>query len=485
MHALAYQSLTDDEAYSLALAQRSFGQMLHLYKFESNGLVYSLVLWPLVRIGESASLLRLPAAVAGIAAVPALYWAGRELAGRRAATIAAALLAVSPMAVRYSQFARPFGFALLFTSLSFACLVRALRTGRPAWLAAYAVCVAAATYSNTLAPLMLAPAQAFLVAFTGRRLWRRWLAAWAGAAVLLVPLALLTLSESSRRDALYWLGSPTPSLVARVVEEFLLGRASTAVRAVFAAAVLGAAGIALLLGRAAWPVRRRLASRSALGHPAAAAAAWCLLPFAVALAVSAVQPIFFGAYLVEALPGLCLLLAICAVSIPVRPAAVGVAALGAAWLVATISMGRPPPQALDFRDATAWIGAHRLPGDPLLVDPVSRLPGFAYYGAALRAPDGRIAVKEWHDAPFPRDVVGLTDPGGYGDAPPGPPSVRLMRSLAARTGRVLVALPAPTGQGDVTESPGIRWLRRACTVRFATYGDIDVVAAAGCDASRG
>lgn len=31
-------------------------------------------------------------------------------------------------------------------------------------------------------------------------------------------------------------------------------------------------------------------------------------------------------------------------------------------------------------------------------------------------------VKEWHEAAMPPGVTGFTDPGGYGDAPEGPPS---------------------------------------------------------------
>jgi hypothetical protein len=485
LHAIAYQSLTDDEGYSLALAQRPFGLMLHLFKFESNGVLYSLILWPMTHGEDSARLLRLPAAIAGIAAVCAMYWAGRELAGRRAALVATLLLAVNPMAVRYSQFARPFTFVLLFTLLSFACLARGLRRNQVGWLAGYAVCLVGATYSNTLAPLMLLPPQFLIVWRADRAVIRRWVGAVVAAGVALLPLAYLAISESTRRDALYWLGRPTPILVAHVGEEFLLARASTTVTAVAGAAVIASLAIVILLVRGAWSARSELFRRSALAHPAAVATAWAGLPFVVAVLISIARPIFFGAYLIEALPGVCLLLAICAVSVPGRLAIGAVSALAAAWLVASLAMSRPPPFELDYRDATTWLRDHRDAGEPILIDPISRLPGFAYYSGALRTAEGRIPVKEWHDAALPEGVVGLTDPGGYGDAPPGPPSVALVRALTARRGEMLAAFPGPIGQGDVEQSAGVRWLERVCDVRSRSFGEITVLAASGCRRGSG
>src|SRR6476646_9607125 len=90
------RSLFVDEAYSLALAQRSFGHMIELFGYEANGMPYPIVLWPLVRIfGTGEAVLRVPAVIAGAASVPALWWAARRLAGEAAALVAAALLAVS------------------------------------------------------------------------------------------------------------------------------------------------------------------------------------------------------------------------------------------------------------------------------------------------------------------------------------------------------------------------------------------------------
>ena len=52
--------------------------MLGLFGLEANGTTYELVLWPLVRLSDSAELMRAPAVIAGAAAVPATWWAGRS-----------------------------------------------------------------------------------------------------------------------------------------------------------------------------------------------------------------------------------------------------------------------------------------------------------------------------------------------------------------------------------------------------------------------
>src|SRR5919201_1451464 len=115
-----------DEPFSLALAQRSFGHMLGLFGFEANGTLDSIVLWPLIRIfNQSEAAIRSPAMIAGTLAVPAIWWAGREIVDRRAGLAAALLMAVSPMAVFPSQPARPFAFVMLFSTLPFALLARA------------------------------------------------------------------------------------------------------------------------------------------------------------------------------------------------------------------------------------------------------------------------------------------------------------------------------------------------------------------------
>jgi uncharacterized membrane protein len=73
--------------------------------------------------------LRSLSALAGVATVPAAYLLGRELRGRRAGLMAAALVAVNPMLLWYSQEARAYALLVLLCTLSLLYCVRALRRG--------------------------------------------------------------------------------------------------------------------------------------------------------------------------------------------------------------------------------------------------------------------------------------------------------------------------------------------------------------------
>lgn len=75
-------------------------------------------------------------ALVSLAAVPAVYFAGREVGGRRLGLASAAVLAVAPWHVQIARAAMRVSFATLFTALTLFCLLRALRTGaRNHWLA--------------------------------------------------------------------------------------------------------------------------------------------------------------------------------------------------------------------------------------------------------------------------------------------------------------------------------------------------------------
>jgi mannosyltransferase len=70
--------------------------------------------------------LRSLSALAGVATVPVAFLLGAELRGRRAGIVAAALVAVNPMLLWYSQEARGYALLVLFTAVAALYFVRAL-----------------------------------------------------------------------------------------------------------------------------------------------------------------------------------------------------------------------------------------------------------------------------------------------------------------------------------------------------------------------
>jgi mannosyltransferase len=110
---LEAQSLWFDEAFSWLCATIPLPQALQfaLTNFVHPPLYY-LLLRPVMWLGDGAFQLRLLSAWIGVLSVPLLYTLGRRMAGRAVGVLAAALLALNPFHVWYSQEARM--YTLLF-----------------------------------------------------------------------------------------------------------------------------------------------------------------------------------------------------------------------------------------------------------------------------------------------------------------------------------------------------------------------------------
>jgi mannosyltransferase len=129
---LGVQSYHHDEVVTASRVLRAgFGHaMSAVWRGESTPPVYYALAWvwtQLVGTGEFG--LRTISAVAGVATVPVAYLIGRELRGRRAGLWAAALVAVNPMMLWYSQEARAYALVALFGALSILYWLRAERRG--------------------------------------------------------------------------------------------------------------------------------------------------------------------------------------------------------------------------------------------------------------------------------------------------------------------------------------------------------------------
>ena len=103
-------------------------QIVRTYGSMNQHLLYSLMARVSVQaFGESAWALRLPAALLGVAAVPALYYLARLLTSEREALLASAMLAFSYHHIWFSQDARGYSAMVFFTLLGTAFLIRGLQ----------------------------------------------------------------------------------------------------------------------------------------------------------------------------------------------------------------------------------------------------------------------------------------------------------------------------------------------------------------------
>ncbi|HMI81245.1 MAG TPA: glycosyltransferase family 39 protein, partial [Solirubrobacterales bacterium] len=193
---LGLQSYHHDEIVTASRVLRvGFGHAMDAVGFSESAppLYYALAwIWTQV-VGTGPWGLRSLSALAGIATIPVAYLVGRELRGARTGYLAAALVAVNPMLIWYSQEARAYALMALFCALSLLYCVRALRDGRRRDFTLWGVWSALALATHYFAVFPLAAEVLLLLRRRGR-------AALAGlwivglAALLLAPLVIHQMS---------------------------------------------------------------------------------------------------------------------------------------------------------------------------------------------------------------------------------------------------------------------------------------------------
>jgi len=222
---LGLQSYHHDEVITVArVIPGSFTDMLgEVKRSESNPPLYYVLAWTWAKaFGTGETAMRSLSAVFGVATVPIAYLIGAELSNRRAGLIAAAIVAVNPMLIWYSQEARSYALLVFLCAASLFFFVRMLRTRRPADLTLWALSSALALCSHYFAVFAVGiEALWLLVALRDR--WRAVLPAVLG--VGLVGLALVPLIVAQVNPAhIGWIdGIPLSSRTFQTGVSFLAG----------------------------------------------------------------------------------------------------------------------------------------------------------------------------------------------------------------------------------------------------------------------
>jgi 4-amino-4-deoxy-L-arabinose transferase-like glycosyltransferase len=189
---LGTQSLHHDEIVTAGrILGGGFGAAMEgVRDSESAPPLYYALAWgwtQLVGTGEFG--LRSLSALAGVATVPVAYLFAAELRGRRAGIFAAALVAVNPMLLWYSQEARGYALLAFLCAASALYFVRALERDEGRDLIWWGVFSALALATHYFAIFPVAVEAVWLLARRGRTAARGiWIVALAGLA--LAPLAL-------------------------------------------------------------------------------------------------------------------------------------------------------------------------------------------------------------------------------------------------------------------------------------------------------
>jgi mannosyltransferase len=276
---IAQQSWWFDEAQAMHEMHLSFGGLIDfLTAHETNPPLFFVLGWIWTKVfGTGQAGLRSLSAVAGTAVIPITYLCGRELVSRRAGLIAAALAAVSPFMIWYSQEAREYMLLAALSGASLYWFARWLRTRSRGHLAWWAVFSALAVLTHSFAGFLVAPEAIWLLYVARSRA-----SGIAVAAVAAVQLALLPLLFSHATHSLLGFIRET-SLTMRIEQVpvgFGLGslyQGPAVNYGLLGAAVLAAALILLIVVGADGPQLR------GAGMAAALAACVLLVPLALAL----------------------------------------------------------------------------------------------------------------------------------------------------------------------------------------------------------
>jgi mannosyltransferase len=339
-----------------------------------------LALWAKV-FGTSEAALRAPSALGGLAAVVLVHHAARRLAGERVALLAAALMAISPVSVRFAQEARMYGLMVPLAAAALALLARELDRPAPrAWLPLALVNLALA-YTHVFG--LFAPALAFVAVWRalGFADARRFALVQAPLLALFVPWVGVMADQARARSGAFWIGAPDLGSVHFLAFTFSGGSpfpsgpwVTLAGRALVRLAYV----IALAGGIAAWRVR---ASDPRPWRVVRFCLAGLALPVAIAFAVSRLAtPVFVDRYFLFLAPLYWILLAQAAALLPGRRAWLVVGAI-AALQAPILADLHARPHKEQWREAAAIVRAHPEPAD-LIVDTGGMMNLIAYLGAS-------------------------------------------------------------------------------------------------------
>lgn len=185
---LGAHSLWLDEVLSVRAAQAITDQSYGIGFFDRHGPLFSYLLAFVIPAGVDEWIVRLPSAILGIVFVLVMYFIGKEVYSPRAGLLAAALTAVSPFAIWYSQETRYLSLFLLTTGLSSLFCYRFLSGPGVRSVVLYTIATALMLFSFVGGMFVVLAQNLWMVLSRPRKpTLLRWILAQAIVALLFVP----------------------------------------------------------------------------------------------------------------------------------------------------------------------------------------------------------------------------------------------------------------------------------------------------------
>jgi len=226
VYRLSWQSLWYDEGNSAFMTGRSVPEIIAGAAADIHPpLYYILLSWWSHLGGSNEYGLRFLSVAFGLLLVAVVYKLGQKLFVSQAGLAAAAITAISPFLVYYSQEARMYMQGAFLCALAGLFFVKALEKDR--YWPAYTLTAAAAIYTQYYALGVIVAFNIFFVLAivwrSGRGLWARWLAANVVAAALYVPWLPSLAGQAAMWPRAAQAAAPASEITRSVYWIYLLG----------------------------------------------------------------------------------------------------------------------------------------------------------------------------------------------------------------------------------------------------------------------
>ncbi len=396
VYRLDAQDIWGDEAFSIFLSQQPLSVVV-AGASDTHPPFYPFLLFiwlPLT--GSSAFATRALSALIGALAVPLMFVFARRLsAPPRAVWLAALLTAISPLLIYYSQETRMYELVAVLALASSYFAARWWTTPRARTYGAYFLATVLALYTHYSAFFVVAAQNLLaLTRWRARAAFVRWCAAQGALVLAYVPwiiaqTAFLRGKASARFDEWGWHG-----LEMIFGKTFLAFSIGLTVDAPLAQIATGVFLIVAALG--AWTLWRapRAASPLALLHFS--------VPIVIAYLVNPIMPFFFERYVLVALPGFIVLVALGLDDLLWRNRRFALGILGILILFNTFALEEHFYNEAyakgKYGKMMAHVAAHAQPGDALVLNNPLQKPLYRYYAPrdlpAYFLPDGGAAMED-------------------------------------------------------------------------------------------
>ncbi len=265
---LDVQSLWYDEAVTAQLMALDLSGLLNaIPDSESSPPLYYLLGWLWTHVfGTGEVGLRSLSALIGTATTPVVWALGRQVGGDRAGLVAAAIVAVNPLLVWFSQEARAYALLVLLAALAALLWLRALDRPSPGRAAAWGVVAALAVATHYYAIFLVGPMAVWLGLAWPRDARARVAAGLAPLGLALVALAPLALGQRANDSASFIRESALGTRILQVPKQLLVGYDSPA--ETLLAVLSGVVLVVALAGLWALVARPREATGGAPSPPA-------------------------------------------------------------------------------------------------------------------------------------------------------------------------------------------------------------------------